>query len=953
MKSLHLTSIFIVILLVLTSSGFSQAGVDREPPEINILSPKSGGRHSYFPAISAKVIDRSYTGIYGEQVHASGVGSVKFAIWADGMAWNGSGWFPVTNPKQGYVLTPQASGENWELKSGLPSSFKKSRTDPKQPVTSYTVYVLARDNAGNERHDSVWIGIKPLEIAFVDANREFSGVDLSDSDTRRPLSESELVSLTRMVSWGGAGQSYVSGTVDPQAMAASYTQMMNSIRQRIAALRIGAVADGTTKILVIAKGHDPGLVTFRSSAEAKHPEKCTTITKHGTAPVLPVSDSTFEFLGNVKEMRAALDAAQRRLYGFRVCATGPLSGDKLTEINSNAAADNVQAIKVGDSEYYWFALYTVPEAIDPTVDNSFLGQQISFETSIIPNAGAGRNFSTNDGFVNSMAFYLKRPPVLLVHGMNDYPTSWQTNTVLEDAHFDVRYVDYGSTNNRSFKVNQYAILRNSLPSPVPAPIPFQIQPDIQGTTILATLKGYRHPLGYAISKVDVVGHSMGGILARLTTQLPGYETDDNLGKGYIRRLITIGTPHLGSNISNVLVAKRAEYKCADLAYNAGGPESIRDLMIGGDGVRMLRSKAVPSHAIISTAKNVKGAYYLRFLLAKTCNNATFLSPSVFDTRTTESFKDSLLAGEAGDLTVSDKSQMGGLFPPFVTVFGESDDIDHGEEIGSQKIREKVLELLKGSKDAFDPNGFPDPMTVKPQPRIGDGTSNIETTPPCPPNRPCPVPAPAPTAGSSWRLKNSKDPVRRSINPSRATGSWPGSQQPARPAFNGPQTPTLVSIDQAATGSTALCPFEAGVPFKVNVPTNWTSNVNSPLSVYFAPDQAGANNPLHAGVFVEATAIEWQSLESAVERLRDVVTSTRPYLRLIGRSEGSLSGSRSIGLRFAGINPASGNEEEFTCFSILLADRRLLYLATVLPSGSPESTRNAMTTLITSFAIDTK
>lgn len=946
MNKQYLNKLLVVtVVMILTHLvGFSQAGVDRVPPEINILSPRNYGSHSYFPAVLAKVVDRSYTDIYGGQVQATGVASVKAAIFADGAAWNGSIWFPVTNTEQAYILALKMSGDDWELKNGLPTSFKTDRTKPNTVIKSYSVCLKALDNAGNPRHGCVSFMIEPLEIAFVDANKKFSGVDLSD--TRRPLSEGELLTLADLVSWDGSRQSFVSGGIDPQAIAGSFIDITDQVRRRLAALRIGAVADGTTKILVIAKGHDPGLVSFQSSAESKNPEQCKTLAEHAANPVLPVSDSTFELLGNVKELRAAIEAAKKKVLGSRLCTTGPLGTDMLTEVGSNRPAISVNATKAGEGDYFWFALYTVPEGIDPSLENSLFGQQISFKASIASDVASGRSASSSDGFVSSMGFFLKRPPVLLVHGMNDKPNSWKTNSVLEDANFDVRYVDYSSTNVSSFRVNEYAILRESMPIPVPAPIPAISQPATDGNTILTVLNDYRYPMGYAISKVDVVGHSMGGILARLTTQLREYKSDDNFREGYIRRLITIGTPHLGSNISNVLVAKKAEYRCADLALNLGGVDATMDLMIGGDGIRLLQSSSVPSHAIVSIAKTVKGAYYRRFLYAKTCNNIALLSPSIFDTRTTETFKDSLHAGERSDLTVSDISQMGGLRPPYITVFGETDDIDHGEEIGNLKIRLRVLELLKGSRDAFDPSGFPDPISVEPQPQIGDGTSSIITLPKCPSNRPCPVPAPTPTpklVRAANRGRNTVSATSKETIQDSAQGG-----QAKRPDPFVPNKNKISTVSESGERKNSM-QLEAGSAFSIEPPIGATVQTKNALSVYvgLAPNGDQSNG----AIYVEATRQEWESLESAVGRLQEVVLSTKSYLRLVGKSDGKLSGVPSVGLRFTGRNPETGNDEELTCYSILLPDdRRLLYVTTILPLQVSEQTRAVVKRLIESFSI---
>lgn len=60
--------------------------------------------------------------------------------------------------------------------------------------------------------------------------------------------------------------------------------------------------------------------------------------------------------------------------------------------------------------------------------------------------------------------------------------------------------------------------------------------------------------GFASCQVDYVGHSMGGCVARSCAILPEfYELRKNYGKGYIHKLITLGTPHNGSPIADIVI----------------------------------------------------------------------------------------------------------------------------------------------------------------------------------------------------------------------------------------------------------------------------------------------------------------------------------------------------------------------------------------------------------------
>jgi triacylglycerol esterase/lipase EstA (alpha/beta hydrolase family) len=62
------------------------------------------------------------------------------------------------------------------------------------------------------------------------------------------------------------------------------------------------------------------------------------------------------------------------------------------------------------------------------------------------------------------------------------------------------------------------------------------------------LREYRYFL-IAASQVDIIAHSMGGLMARGFVQQPDYKGKENYMKGSIHRLITTGTPHFGAPLS--------------------------------------------------------------------------------------------------------------------------------------------------------------------------------------------------------------------------------------------------------------------------------------------------------------------------------------------------------------------------------------------------------------------
>lgn len=76
------------------------------------------------------------------------------------------------------------------------------------------------------------------------------------------------------------------------------------------------------------------------------------------------------------------------------------------------------------------------------------------------------------------------------------------------------------------------------------------------------LKKY-HFFSIAASQVDIVAHSMGGLMARGFAQQTDYYNQTNFMKGSIHRLITIGTPHFGGHLSKFLYDHRDKIYCFD------------------------------------------------------------------------------------------------------------------------------------------------------------------------------------------------------------------------------------------------------------------------------------------------------------------------------------------------------------------------------------------------------
>lgn len=161
--------------------------------------------------------------------------------------------------------------------------------------------------------------------------------------------------------------------------------------------------------------------------------------------------------------------------------------------------------------------------------------------------------------VGQVPFELRRPPVVLAHGLFSSPATWADPPWnIADLGTEVAHFDYESTNRAGYDINVVKI----------PPLIDTVLESYRSGTVARNPGGIR----YAASRVDWVGHSMGGVLAQLYASdasatnlvrlgnhnrinLPtrsgdmAYLNDNNFFAGAFRRLITIGSPLDGSDLA--------------------------------------------------------------------------------------------------------------------------------------------------------------------------------------------------------------------------------------------------------------------------------------------------------------------------------------------------------------------------------------------------------------------
>ena len=223
---------------------------------------------------------------------------------------------------------------------------------------------------------------------------------------------------------------------------------------------------------------------------------------------------------------------------------GTLSCLKESNVNNNLfSTTNVSPQSISNGKSVVAAVYTPPDSFN---------QDIGRNRNINVNVSNPNN--PDESTLLEIPIQLYRPPVVLIHGVwtNSYDT-WVTvndfTNKLTDNGFSYTLADYKEYNSETF--DPYNKIFGNY--------------GINSTRIAIhdILKDY-HYFSIAASQVDIVAHSMGGLMARGFVQQPDYKRKENYMKGSIHRLITIGTPHLGGHLSKFLYKHRDDWYCLDV-----------------------------------------------------------------------------------------------------------------------------------------------------------------------------------------------------------------------------------------------------------------------------------------------------------------------------------------------------------------------------------------------------
>jgi pimeloyl-ACP methyl ester carboxylesterase len=312
----------------------------------------------------------------------------------------------------------------------------------------------------------------------------------------------------------------------------------------------------------------------------------------------------------------------------------------------------------------------------------------------------------SDG-MTALPIRIIRPPVALIHGLWGSADSWRFFPLPSDPRFTVYTVDYSGTGGNAIDLNTLIV-----------------EGQLFGSA--GFLQEFKMNADVAAVQFDVVTHSMGGLIARNMAKYPNFLSRSNYHQGNVHKLITLDTPHLGSQFADLLYDSGPT--CRTLFALAGMPVAgaVRDLKYQGAFIQtllpetfplrahLLAGRAAPGQALATTGSIILVEALLK-KLKLTCQLLPAGGfPKVFATPTDP--------GGASDLIVSVVSQLGEPDQPGHAGVGVGGDTPPGDPAYDG------VEHLEGQPGSLTALFFPGPGPYDPATPIPQRVINLLNTP---------------------------------------------------------------------------------------------------------------------------------------------------------------------------------------------------------------------------------
>lgn len=328
--------------------------------------------------------------------------------------------------------------------------------------------------------------------------------------------------------------------------------------------------------------------------------------------------------------------------------------------------------------------------------------------------------STGETVESTESIGIVRPPVVLVHGLWESLSDWNTFTPLvNDSNFFIKRANY------NFSITGITDSTPDFPPDILAKtttnaLGFTFNASFVLGQIIGFIDDFKSSQQVAAIQADLVGHSMGGNVARNLPLIPGFFSDKTFGKGTIHKIVTIGTPHLGTPLATQLLKNANSCVRDQLAANEnisfrsvsfqgrtfdGGVFELEGDGVGGALSRALRSLQQSGSRLLPTAM-VAGVMSQAQLngLSDLFSAATFIRLRCAGDPLANSlnFQDwPTIFGQDSDAIVPLTSQLNGLFGSRFTAVHSSGTVRLGfrpphEYEEASNISLEVIKLLNAS-----------------------------------------------------------------------------------------------------------------------------------------------------------------------------------------------------------------------------------------------------------------
>jgi triacylglycerol esterase/lipase EstA (alpha/beta hydrolase family) len=189
-----------------------------------------------------------------------------------------------------------------------------------------------------------------------------------------------------------------------------------------------------------------------------------------------------------------------------------------------------------DKYYFW---YVAPD------DFEGMSSEDAESSLRIVNAVFDITYTDNTRSKETLPIEIVRPAVMLVHGLaNNGNSCWENFKLKDNIRLldDTRFTFVSAIDvfpDSHFEINARGLLGHS---------------PKYATSTFSFFNRHMRFLGYASNRVDYICHSMGGCILRYAAEnYPSeFYSDQNYGRGYTNKVITINTPHEGSPIGDGL-----------------------------------------------------------------------------------------------------------------------------------------------------------------------------------------------------------------------------------------------------------------------------------------------------------------------------------------------------------------------------------------------------------------